>query len=332
MTTTENSEPVTVTPTSTDAPAAAPADIDKRRLFIRNLPFKVNTADLQEFLSGYKLEKLSIAAKRISKERPGRRRLGFAFATLATSDEAARAKDELNGKELLGREVMIEMVVPTDPAVKSQKKAERKKARKEAKNQAKANAAADVDANSKADTGANSDTKAASTDSNGTSKVRKQKKINPDDAKPSKDTIYISNVDYTSTPDELTEFVKGLGIEPKEVNIPRRRLPFHFWKKNQLLGTPIKGRGFAFVKVSSEEELAKAVELLNGKTFKDRVLTAVVAMEGAADSSDSASHPVTEADEPAGKSDSAPPASEEPEQKDDKTDAATVTATAASTD
>ncbi len=64
--------------------------------------------------------------------------------------------------------------------------------------------------------------------------------------------LYVGNLDYAATEEELRELFSAHG-EIKEVNI-------------------INGRGFGFVEFSTPEEAEKAKEALDGQDFKGRTI------------------------------------------------------------
>ncbi|MBN1993990.1 MAG: RNA-binding protein [Anaerolineae bacterium] len=64
--------------------------------------------------------------------------------------------------------------------------------------------------------------------------------------------LYVGNLSYATTSDELAELFAGYG-EVKQVNI-------------------IEGKGFGFVEMSSQAEAEQAKEALNGTEFKGRNL------------------------------------------------------------
>jgi len=64
--------------------------------------------------------------------------------------------------------------------------------------------------------------------------------------------LYVGNLKYSVTNDELNELFAGYG-EVKNVNI-------------------IEGKGFGFVEMSSSEEAAKAKDALNNSDFEGRPL------------------------------------------------------------
>jgi len=64
--------------------------------------------------------------------------------------------------------------------------------------------------------------------------------------------LYVGNISYSATSDELKELFAQYG-EVKQVNL-------------------MEGRGYGFVEMSSPEDAAKARDALNGSDFKGRTL------------------------------------------------------------
>ncbi len=74
-----------------------------------------------------------------------------------------------------------------------------------------------------------------------------------------KNKLYVGNLEYGATEDEIKGFFEEKGIVPKEVTII----------KDKYTG---RSKGFGFVEVGSEEEIQKAVETLNDQELKGRKL------------------------------------------------------------
>jgi RNA recognition motif-containing protein len=80
------------------------------KLFVGNLDFKVTENDLQDAFAacGTVLE-----ANLVSDRTTGRPR-GFAFVTMSSPEEAQKAIDALNGKELGGRAIAVNLARPRE--------------------------------------------------------------------------------------------------------------------------------------------------------------------------------------------------------------------------
>ncbi len=73
------------------------------KLFVGNLDFKVSENDLQDAFAAYGTV---VEANLITDRTTGRPR-GFAFVTMSSPEEAQKAIDGLNGKELGGRALNV---------------------------------------------------------------------------------------------------------------------------------------------------------------------------------------------------------------------------------
>ena len=74
-----------------------------------------------------------------------------------------------------------------------------------------------------------------------------------------KNKVYVGNLEYSVTEDDIKSFFEEKGIQPKEVTVI----------KDKYTG---RSKGFGFVEVGSEEEIQKAVETLNDQDLKGRKL------------------------------------------------------------
>ncbi|MBL7157850.1 MAG: RNA-binding protein [Candidatus Omnitrophica bacterium] len=72
--------------------------------------------------------------------------------------------------------------------------------------------------------------------------------------------LYVGNLDYNTTEDEIKSHFEQKGIETKSVTLI----------KDKYTG---RAKGFGFVEVESEEVIQKAVEALDGQELNGRKLT-----------------------------------------------------------
>ncbi len=80
------------------------------KLFVGNLDFKVTENDLQDAFAAHgTVIEANLVTDRVS----GRPR-GFAFVTMSTPEEAQKAIDALNGKELGGRALNVNIARPRE--------------------------------------------------------------------------------------------------------------------------------------------------------------------------------------------------------------------------
>lgn len=79
-----------------------------RTLFVRSLPATITSDQLTEFFSeNYPLKHATVVLDPATKKSKG-----YGFVTFTDGEDAVKAKDELNGKELLGRKIIIELAEP----------------------------------------------------------------------------------------------------------------------------------------------------------------------------------------------------------------------------
>ncbi len=80
------------------------------KLFVGNLDFKVTENDLQDAFAAYgTVVEANLVTDRVS----GRPR-GFGFVTMSSPEEAQKAIDGLNGKDLGGRAIAVNIARPRE--------------------------------------------------------------------------------------------------------------------------------------------------------------------------------------------------------------------------
>ena len=84
--------------------------MDQNRLFVGNLPFQVMEQGLIEFFSG---AGVVLNAQVVIDKATGRSR-GFGFVEFSSGEEAQKAVDEYNGKELSGRALTVNIARPRE--------------------------------------------------------------------------------------------------------------------------------------------------------------------------------------------------------------------------
>ena len=81
------------------------------KVYVGNLPFSVDDEKLKELFSSYgEIEEVSVIKDKFS----GRSK-GFGFVTFKNDDEAKKAIEEMNDKEVEGRALKINEAKPLDP-------------------------------------------------------------------------------------------------------------------------------------------------------------------------------------------------------------------------
>jgi cold-inducible RNA-binding protein len=80
------------------------------KLFVGNLDFKVTENDLQDAFAAHGTV---VEANLVTDRATGRPR-GFAFVTMSSPEEAQKAIDALNGKDLGGRALVVNIARPRE--------------------------------------------------------------------------------------------------------------------------------------------------------------------------------------------------------------------------
>jgi hypothetical protein len=81
-----------------------------KNLFVGSLPWSVNDEQLAQIFA----EAGSVDSARVITERDTGRSKGFGFVEMATDEEAKKAIDTLNGKEIEGRAITVNEARPRE--------------------------------------------------------------------------------------------------------------------------------------------------------------------------------------------------------------------------
>jgi len=82
--------------------------MDKKKLFVGSLSYDVRDDDLNKFFA----EVGTVVSAVVIIDKFSNRSKGFGFVEMSTEDEAAAAVDALNGKELMGRPIIVNVARP----------------------------------------------------------------------------------------------------------------------------------------------------------------------------------------------------------------------------
>jgi len=80
---------------------------DKKRLYVGNLPYAVDDARLRELFADYGVTDAKVIADKFS----GRSK-GFGFVTVETDEMSDKAVKEMNGKDMEGRAIVVNVARP----------------------------------------------------------------------------------------------------------------------------------------------------------------------------------------------------------------------------
>ncbi|MDD4203051.1 MAG: RNA-binding protein [Candidatus Omnitrophica bacterium] len=82
-----------------------------KKLYVGNMSFQANEQDLSDLLTEKGLTATSVA---VISDKYTNRSKGFGFVEFATAEEAEKAIDLLNGQELKGRELNVNIARPKE--------------------------------------------------------------------------------------------------------------------------------------------------------------------------------------------------------------------------
>ncbi len=80
------------------------------RLFVGNLSFDTTENDLQDAFAAFG----SVTEANLMMDRTTNRSRGFAFVTMGTPEEAQKAIDAMNGKDMGGRSITVNIARPRE--------------------------------------------------------------------------------------------------------------------------------------------------------------------------------------------------------------------------
>jgi RNA recognition motif-containing protein len=85
------------------------------KIFIANIPYKLDEAELKQMLTQYgQVESIKL----ITDKETGKRK-GFGFIEMPVTDQAQKAIDALNGKNVYGREIALSQAEKEDSQLKN---------------------------------------------------------------------------------------------------------------------------------------------------------------------------------------------------------------------
>lgn len=272
------------------------------KVFIGNLSFKTTEEDLRTLFEGIgSITAINMPMRRLYKT-GGYRSQGIAFISFSSKDDAQKAIDVCNKKELLDRTITVTYANPQQGrSTARRQKNTRYKTKLQKKNRGhdskeavdaktkKTNAAASVNSDSNVSGTQKQADQVAS--SGGAAEVdakpnrvrftrlpmRRGPKGPPVDGVNSKTTVFVAGLSYDTREEQLFKWFST--YNPQSVHIALRPLPRYMVERLEARGEQRKGRGFGFVTFENEDMQNKAVEEMNDKEIDGRKLTVKVAID-----------------------------------------------------
>ncbi|CAG8559750.1 34100_t:CDS:2 [Gigaspora margarita] len=220
------------------------------KVFVGNLAFSTNEDQLAEFFNK--------TANIITR---GTRSLGYGFVALETEEDANKVVEELNKKELDGRQINVEVAKPKENTAPTSNPGQSYRG---GSRRRRFNRSTGDDGGANAD--ANDSTAVVPSDAptaNGTSDHKGRGGTGTaKTGEPSKTIIFVANLPFSINDDGLKDIFKDYNVT--SAHVVRRRHG--------------RSKGFGFVTFSDEEEQKKALEGLKTVTSEGRELVIKVAL------------------------------------------------------
>lgn len=81
---------------------------DKKKLYVGNLPWSIRNEELRDLFATYG----EVVEAIVITDRMSGRSKGFGFVTFANEEDALRAVEEMNEKEVEGRKIIVNVAKP----------------------------------------------------------------------------------------------------------------------------------------------------------------------------------------------------------------------------
>ncbi len=91
------------------------------KLYVGNLPWSIDDEGLKTLFSSYEVSEANVL-----KDKFNGKSKGFGFVVIENDESAKKAIEELNGKEVEGREIRVNEAQPFDPDKPKRKKFQNK--------------------------------------------------------------------------------------------------------------------------------------------------------------------------------------------------------------
>jgi RNA recognition motif-containing protein len=92
--------------------------MSQNKIFVGNLSYNVNSTSLGDLFRPYG----DVVSANVVMDRETGRSRGFGFVEMAEEDQARKAVDEMNGKNVSGRDLVVNLARPREESGNFQKK------------------------------------------------------------------------------------------------------------------------------------------------------------------------------------------------------------------
>lgn len=293
-TTTTETQPETATQTQPEVPA--------NKLYVGNVDYLTTESEIRELFKDYPVESVEIPIRKRFKKGTGPvvRAKGYCFVTF--KPEAGDLEEiitKFTDLEFKDRKIYLRRPVITPPEVVEAKIQAAKEAKAKAKEAKKAKKALKAKSAKQAKQAKEESKPAEAEKEKDTTKAKKPTKpakahrVPLDQATKSTSTLYIKNLDFSTTPAELEDYFTSHGETVSWVSVPIKKIYRKLLTKLQEEGKTIErrnnGYGFVDLKLKDGESIDAKAEQYSNMQLKDRTLTVRVAINSEVSKTDSAS-------------------------------------------
>jgi len=237
----------------------------RTKVFVGNLAFSTKEPELA---AAFGVAGKVIGANIITR---GPRSLGYGFVEMESEEDAKKAVEQMNKKELNGRPINVEIAKPQDEtapkanAQQGEDGAEKKGSRRRKTGPRRRQGAAPESASEEG----------GAAPAEGEAKKRRkprprgQKKVSEEGApaanrEESKTTLFVANLPFGLDDDGFAKVVQELGIKAKTAHVVKKRNG--------------RSKGYGFVEFDNEADQKKALDGLNKKQIEGRELSVKIAL------------------------------------------------------
>lgn len=231
----------------------------RTKVFVGNLAF---TTKEPELAAAFQAAGKVIGANIITR---GPRSLGYGFVEMDSEEDAEKAVELLNKKELNGRQINVEVARPREELKeKAETEADSHPPRRRRRPQRRSTGGREK----KDSTNTPPNEENQTGDSENPEKRRRRRfprrKVSETPREESTTTLFVANLPFALDDEAFEKTVAELGVKPKAAHVVKKRNG--------------RSKGYGFVEFDSEADQKKALDGLNKKTVDGRELSVKIAL------------------------------------------------------
>jgi len=225
----------------------------RTKVFVGNLSFQIKEAELAtEFASAGKVISANIITR-------GPRSLGYGFVEMDSEEDAQKAVQVMNKKEVNGRPINVEIAKPQDESKKTHQPKEGGAVRRRRRRPAPRR----TDENGE-EGGENAEGEKGDGRRRRRPRRAPRKRVSNEDKVESKTTLFVANLPFSLDDDGFSKIVTDLNLKLKAAHVVKKRNG--------------RSKGYGFIEFDEEADQLKGLEALNKKVVDERELSVKIAL------------------------------------------------------